>query len=56
LDSSESQSKIPGKFWNALLEKNGEISWIGCVRNEEVLIGVKEGRNFLHTIKRRKDG
>jgi hypothetical protein len=34
----------------------GKISWIGCVRNEEVLHRVKEERNFLHTIKRRKEG
>jgi hypothetical protein len=31
-----------------------EISWTDCVRNEEVLHRVKEERNILHTIKRRK--
>jgi hypothetical protein len=31
-----------------------EISWTDRVRNEEVLHGVKEERNILHTIKRRK--
>jgi hypothetical protein len=30
------------------------ISWTDCVRNEEVLHRVKEERNILHTIKRRK--
>jgi replicative superfamily II helicase len=30
------------------------ISWADCVRNEEVLQRVKEERNILHTIKRRK--
>jgi hypothetical protein len=30
-----------------------KISWTDCVRNEEVLRGVKD-RNILHTIKRRK--
>jgi hypothetical protein len=31
-----------------------QISCINHVRNEEVLHGVKEARNILHTIKRRK--
>jgi hypothetical protein len=31
-----------------------EISWTDRVRNEEVLHRVKEERNILHTIKRRK--
>jgi hypothetical protein len=31
-----------------------KISWTGRVRNEEVLHRVKEERNILHTIKRRK--
>jgi hypothetical protein len=31
-----------------------EISWTNHVRNEEVLQRVKEDRNILHTIKRRK--
>jgi hypothetical protein len=31
-----------------------EISWIDYVRNEEVLRTVREDRNILHTIKRRK--
>jgi hypothetical protein len=31
-----------------------EISWTDLVRNEEVLQRVKEERNILHTIKRRK--
>jgi len=30
------------------------ISWADCVKNEEVLHTVKEERNILHTIKRRK--
>jgi hypothetical protein len=32
-----------------------KISWIDHVKNEEVLHRVKEERNILHTIKRRKD-
>ena len=31
-----------------------EISWSDRVRNEEVLQRVKEERNILHTINRRK--
>jgi hypothetical protein len=31
-----------------------KISWTGRVNNEAVLHRVKEGRNFLHTIRRRK--
>ena len=31
-----------------------KISWTDRVRNEEVLHRVKENRNILHTIKRRK--
>jgi ribosomal 50S subunit-associated protein YjgA (DUF615 family) len=37
-----------------VLEKNGEDQLARCVRNEEVLHRVKEERNILHTIKRRK--
>jgi hypothetical protein len=32
----------------------GEISWIDRVKNKEILHAVKEERNILHTIKRRK--
>jgi len=31
-----------------------EISWTDCVRNEEVLHRVKEGRIILQTVKRRR--
>jgi hypothetical protein len=31
-----------------------KISWVDRVRNEEVLHRVKEERNILHTVKRRK--
>ena len=32
-----------------------KIIWADRVRNEEVLHAVKEERNIIHTIKRRKD-
>ena len=31
-----------------------KISWTNCVRNEEVLQGVKEDRNVLQTIKKKE--
>jgi hypothetical protein len=31
-----------------------KISWTDCVRNEDVLNGVKEEGNNLHTVERRK--
>jgi hypothetical protein len=34
--------------------KTERISWTDRVRNEEVLQRVKEGRNILHTVNRRK--
>jgi hypothetical protein len=37
-----------------VLEKDGEISWADLVKNEEVLLGVKEERNILATVKPRK--
>ena len=42
--------KEPKSFRNLVLEK---ISWTDRVRNEEVLHGVKEERNILHTVNRR---
>jgi hypothetical protein len=30
-----------------------KISWTDSVRNEEVLLRVKEDRNIIHTVKRR---
>ena len=44
----------PGKFLNVALEKDGKISWTDRVRNEEVLLAVKEQRNVLHEISKRK--
>jgi hypothetical protein len=37
-----------------LLEKDGKISWTDRVNNEAVLHRVKEERNILHTVRRRK--
>jgi hypothetical protein len=38
-----------------VLEKDGKISWTDHVRNEEVLLGVKEQRNILHEISKWKE-
>jgi hypothetical protein len=38
----------PGERWR-------KISWTDRVKNEDILHRVKEERNSLHTIKRRKD-
>jgi len=37
-----------------VLEKDGNISWTDHVRNKEVLLRVKEQRNILHEIRKRK--
>ena len=37
-----------------MLEEDEKISWSDRVRNEDVLRRVKEERNILHTMKRRK--
>ena len=37
-----------------MLRRMEKISWTDHARNEEVLRGVKDERNILHTIKRRK--
>jgi hypothetical protein len=37
-----------------VLEKSGEISWTDHVRNEEVLLRVKEQRNIIHEIIKRR--
>ena len=39
---------------NIVLEKDAEGSWTDRAKNEDVLHRIKEDRNLLHTIKRRK--
>jgi len=50
LETSESKSEMPGKFWSVVLEKDGEGQLDHCVKNEEVLHTVKEDMNVLHTL------
>jgi len=49
---------IDQKYWESFemwfWRKTENISWTDRVRNEEVLQRVKEGRNILHTINRRR--
>jgi hypothetical protein len=51
---SKSRSEIPAKFEMWYCRRTGKIIWADCVRNEEVLQGIKEEMNILHTIKIRK--
>ena len=53
MDASGSRSGTPGKFRNVVLGEE-KISWTDLVRNEEVLLRVKEQRNILHEIRKRK--
>jgi hypothetical protein len=46
--------KYLGSFEMRYWRKMEKVSWIGRVRNEEVLHRVKKERNILHTMKRRK--
>jgi hypothetical protein len=54
MDISESRSEVSGMFEMWCWRRMEEIIWTGRVRNEEVLHRVKEERNIVHTIKRRK--
>jgi hypothetical protein len=53
VNTSESRSEIPGKIEMWFSRRIEKISWTDRVRNG-VLNRVKEERNILHTIKRRK--
>jgi len=53
LDTSERGSEILGKFQNVMLEKDAKDLLDRLCKNEELLYGVKEERNILHTIKKR---
>jgi hypothetical protein len=54
VDTSESRSEILRNFEMWCWRRMEKISWTDRVRNEEVLHRVKEERNIVHTIKRRK--
>jgi hypothetical protein len=54
LEAWGSRSETPGKFLNVVLEKDGEDQLDHHVRNEEVFFRVKEQRNILHEISKRK--
>jgi hypothetical protein len=53
-ETSGSRSETPGKFGNVMLEKDGEDQLNDHVRNEKVLLRVKEQRNIPHEISKRK--
>jgi Zn-dependent peptidase ImmA (M78 family) len=54
LEASSSRSEKIRKFLNVVLVKDGEIRWTDHVRNEEILLRVKEQRNILQEICKRK--
>jgi hypothetical protein len=54
LDALGSRSGTPGNFKMWCWRRMEKISWTDHVRNEEVLLRVKEQRNILHEISKRK--
>ena len=56
LDASGSRSETPGKFLNVVLEKDGEdqLDWSCGKWKSTLLLRVKEQRNILHEISKRK--
>ena len=53
LDTSGSRSETPGKFWNVVLEKDGKDQ-LDRACEKWRSISVKEQRNILHEISKRK--
>ena len=43
-----------GEISDVVLEKDGKIIWIDCVKNDEVLRRVEKERNIIHTIKKKE--
>ena len=54
MDASGSRLETPGKFEMWYWRRLEKISWTDYVRNEDVLLRVKEQRNILHEISKRK--
>jgi hypothetical protein len=54
VDTSESRSENFGSFEVWCWRRMEKISWADRLRNEELLLRVKEERSIVHTIKRRK--
>ena len=54
LDAPGNRSETPGKFWNVVLQKDGEDQLDRSCENEEVLLRVNEQRKILHEIRKRK--
>ena len=48
------RSEIPGKFYNVVLEEDREDQLDRSCEKRKVLQRVKDERNIVHTIKRRK--
>ena len=54
LDASGSRSEIPGKFWNVVLEKDGEDQLDRSCEKWRSVTWVNEQRNILIDIRKRK--
>jgi len=54
MGTSESRLEIPGKFEMWCWRRTEKPIWTDRMKNEEMLQRVKEKRNILQTIKRRK--
>jgi len=54
-DILKNQSEIPWQFWKLVLEKAEEDQLTNCVKNDEVLYGVKEEQNILRTLQWEKN-
>ena len=54
VESSESRSEIPGNFGMWCWRRMQKPSWADHVKNKKVLQTVKEERNNLHIIQRKK--
>ena len=54
LDALGSRSETPGNFEMWCWRRMEKISWTDHVRNEDVLLRVKEQRNILHEIRKHK--
>jgi hypothetical protein len=54
VDASGSRSETPGKFGMWCWRRMEKIIWTDHVRNEEVLLTVKEQSNIQHEISKRK--
>ena len=51
LNFGDSSMYVIWQFWFVVLEKDGEINWTNCVKNEKKIKSLKEERNNLRGMK-----